>query len=281
MLLLLLACSPQLIDTGGVTAPLTPLEPGLHELSFDQEIDGEVVARRVLLHVPESVGTGEPLPLVFGFHGNGGDADMWPDWFSRQIEAGEAIGVYPDGHMASWNLGWEASTADDLAFVDMIFDELGRYAELDLDRASALGISNGAGMAHRLAIHRDHFDGIVTGLTSLIEGKLPEEDTAPVSVLQFHGTADEVCPYEGGPASMGHVFLSAEESAQTWAAHNDCDVVPTTTVDHNHTRFDWGGCSADRQVGHIRMEDVGHELPMDIFGDTQALIWEFLMESFD
>ena len=40
--------------------------------------------------------------------------------------------------MNSWNLGKEASTADDVAFVEMILTELAPYTHLDFDRVFAV-----------------------------------------------------------------------------------------------------------------------------------------------
>ena len=40
------------------------------------------------------------------------------------------IGIYPQGYKKSWNLGAEASNADDIEFCNRIMDELMNYKKV-------------------------------------------------------------------------------------------------------------------------------------------------------
>ena len=51
--------------------------------------------------------------------------------------SGEFVGIYPQGFLQSWNLGQEASNADDVAFVNLIIEELQNYNNLDFDKMYA------------------------------------------------------------------------------------------------------------------------------------------------
>jgi polyhydroxybutyrate depolymerase len=50
-----------------------------------------------------------------------------------------------------------------------------------------------------------------------------------VNVLEIHGTADEIVPYDGGELIAGHPFPSAETTVADWASYNGCgpDRAPT------------------------------------------------------
>ena len=37
------------------------------------------------------------------------------------------------------------------------------------------------------------------------------------------GSSPAWVPYEGGESVVGHTFIGAEESAQIWAEHNECN----------------------------------------------------------
>ena len=60
--------------------------------------------------------------------------------------------IYPDGVNGHWSDGRAArADADDVGFVRLLLDSLRRELPLDSRRIFATGISNGAGMAFRLA----------------------------------------------------------------------------------------------------------------------------------
>jgi polyhydroxybutyrate depolymerase len=252
---------------------------GVNEFTIDQEVDGEVVLRRFLVHTSDNFDDTVRVPLLFAFHGNGGVADSFTGQLSPSIQDGTFIGVYPDGISNSWNLGREESTADDVAFVESILNALDGIDGVNTEKPVAMGFSNGAGMVHKLALNSEYFVGISPQASQLFTHDTPKEDDVPVSVLQFHGTEDDVVPYDGGEAVMGHNFLPAEESGELWAAHNGCDSTPTETVSGDHLKFEWGNCSSGKRVVHFRLNGVGHELPPNIEGGTIQYVVDFLSEA--
>ena len=50
-----------------------------------------------------------------------------------------------------------------------------------------------------------------------------------MSVLEVHGTADEIVPYDGGELIAGHPFPSVATTVADWAIYNRCgpDRTPT------------------------------------------------------
>ena len=274
--------APDTEETEETEVETPELTAGINEITYEQEIDGEMVARRILLHVLEDIENlpaETTLPVYFFFHGNGGAAEDGIDFVGPLVNQGLGVGVYPDGYKESWNLGREESTADDVAFVGEIFEILESFPKVNVDLAFAMGFSNGAGMTHKLALETTHFRGIATMASDLVEenlvgGAIPEE-TAPVAVMQIHGTDDPMCPYEGGPGVGGHVFVSVEESAALWAKVNDCPEVPEIieTKDGNElTKY--AGCG-ENEVASYAIIGAGHGIPPNTEGGLPFLIWEF------
>ena len=85
-----------------------------------QSIGGVQVQREVLLHLPNNFDSTQTYPVVIAFHGNGGQNNSWFNQLSQFVDIGEFIGVYPQGYLNSWNLGAEASTADEVYFFNQI-----------------------------------------------------------------------------------------------------------------------------------------------------------------
>ena len=145
------------------------LQPGLVEKEILQEVDGEMVLRRFLVHAPQGIDPEKNYPVVFFFHGSGGEAEGGQEFIGPLVEQGEVVGIYPQGIANSWNLGKEASTADDVAFVGLIMDELKGMTNLNLVLAFAVGYSNGAGFCHKIATDTNIFRGIASMASVLLE----------------------------------------------------------------------------------------------------------------
>lgn len=271
-----------LLVTGCTPAPQAPqatLRGGLNTLTIPQEVDGETIERSYLVHTADNWDASASLPLLLAFHGNGGEGLDFKQLLNDPVQAGDVIGVYPDGIERSWNLGREASTADDVAFVESILIALGDVAGVDASRPVAMGFSNGAGLVHKLAMDSDQLVGISPLASQLLVDSQPQPDDSPVSVLQLHGTEDDVVPYDGGEAVMGHTFMPAEDGAAAWAAHNHCSATATETAAGEHVRMEWEGCASGAQVVHYQLNGVGHDLPTDIEGDTIDLVVKFLLSA--
>lgn len=141
----------------------------------------------------------------------------------------------------------------------------------------AIGNSNGAALAHRLASNADSslpIKGIVAKVTQLL--KSPERSgpgtlnynqpssvrgSHKVSVLSIMGTEDGLIPYEGGSSSVfsgndNFQLMSAMESMNTWAIHNGCSgeyEISSHVSDQGDltaTKYTYGSCPGDVIVEH-------------------------------
>ena len=145
--------------------------------------------------------------------------------------------VYPDGVQASWNAGaccgvaWNDSV-DDVAFTKALLAEL-ECAVLHRSEPACTRPANCRARrlpsAHRVGCEMaSTFAAIapVAGVLGIDAGAcLPSR---PMPVLDFHGTADPLVPYDGGAAASGLggtaiVFQSVAETIATWVARDDCN----------------------------------------------------------
>jgi polyhydroxybutyrate depolymerase len=260
----------------GPEVVLIPLCPGVEQVDFQQEIEGTLVDRYVLMHVPPTIDPDASYPVVFFFHGNGGNAEGGQARLGGLVNQGKFVGVYASGHLKSWNMGSEASKADDVSFVGMVIEKLAEYEQLDLSNIFAMGSSNGAGFSHKLAVETNHLKAIASLSSVLLEGQGPTASTPPTSVIQIHGTDDAPCPYDGGAGVGGHIFMAAEDSAAVWATHNGCTTGPIeeeTAEGNIYIRY--GDCENGTEVEHYGIVGAGHGLPGNTEGGLSPLVWSF------
>jgi polyhydroxybutyrate depolymerase len=258
------------------------------------ESSGET--RRYLLYVPESYDPSTPTPLVICIHGFA----QWPahqmqisGWQELADEHGFIV-VCPMG--TGFPLRWRAygapgSKSDPLIEVDFIsalIDKLSAEYNIDPQRLYANGLSNGGGMSFALACmlsERIAAVGLVGGAYLL-----PWEQCKPgrpVPAVVFHGTADEIVPYQGGPShSFELPFPAIPDFVDRLAEHNDC-TGETVALPANGevSGVEFTDCAAE--VVFYTIAGGGHSWPggvpipewlvgpttMDI--DATQVMWEF------
>ncbi|WP_242929581.1 extracellular catalytic domain type 1 short-chain-length polyhydroxyalkanoate depolymerase [Pontibacter vulgaris] len=166
----------------------------------------EGVKRKYLVYLPASYqsNTNHTFPLVFNFHGGGMSMaeQMLYTKMNETADKHNFIVVYPSGIKQDWNVGFEMSYhkgTNDISFVKAILDSLKHEYRIDDKAVFATGLSRGGFFCHRLAAEMpDDFAAIAS-----IGGPLPDsvkhfhQTDKKVSVMQVHGTADEVVKYEG------------------------------------------------------------------------------------
>ena len=229
--------------------------------------------RPVTVHVPTSYDSGRPAPLLILLHGYSASGDVIDTWFEMGPAAERHGFVYatPDGTKDSnGNRFWNATDAccnfdgrdvDDVAYLAGIVEEIQAKLAIDPRRIAFAGHSNGGFMSHRMACERAD---LVASIVSLAGATYADPDdcapTEPVSVVEAHGTADEVIHYGGGSARAP--YPGAEVTAQTWADMDGCgatsspldvrldlDKTLSTGTDPADTSVEaWSGCSAGSSV---------------------------------
>jgi polyhydroxybutyrate depolymerase len=275
---------PQPNTLGPTTAPSTitttttvPIRRGIDESIVIEFGGGE---RRYHLFVPGGF-PDVASPLVVDLHGALGTPDMQDALSGMRAKAVEEgfVVVQPAGLLRSWDI--ITGGDGDVAFVMAVIADAQARTAVDADRIYATGMSNGGGMAERLACSAgDTFAAFAPVAGWHVPAVECNGDQVPL--LAFHGTADLVVPYDG----TGPLFVPVEEWVAEWAVRNGCDPTPVEErLTDDVTTLIWAGCSADTQL--VTIEGGGHGWPgseVSILAlsstdtiDATDMIWDFFV----
>ena len=134
--------------------------PALAATSTTVTITVDGVKREALVFAPDSAGQ-TAAPVVFGFHGHGGNAEGLVKLMDFQDDWPAAIVVYmqglptsnakdPGGKLPGWQLEAGDDHDRDLKFFDAMLAKLHQLYKVDDKRVYAAGFSNGARFAYLL-----------------------------------------------------------------------------------------------------------------------------------
>jgi len=229
--------------------------------------------RAMLIHIPAAA-SGDPLPLLFLFHGSTGTgAGMLHD--SRLEETADRHGFIlaaPDGGISAgngyvWNIpGVPTVTgaiptekdADDVAYIGAAIDWLVGQGCVARDQVYATGLSGGGRMTSWLGcVDAGRFAaiapvvGLRAGNPSKTDPQTPDPATCkpsrPMPVIAFAGDKDTTNPIEGGGAGYWQYTMHAAE--QRWAQLNGCTAAPVTQwVAAGVYEERYSGCRGDADV---------------------------------
>lgn len=183
----------------------------------------------------------EAEALVVVLHGNHPEAHggQMRDWtsFDRQAEAWRLAVAYPDGYAGSWADGRGVTRAedagvDDVAFLRAIVDWSADLYGTFPDRAIVAGLSNGAAMAHRMALEASDQVAVFAAVAGQMPASLAEAAPAhAVSAMLMHGAMDSAAPIGGGYSrhrgpngELRGRMLSLDSSAARWRTIDQCPV---------------------------------------------------------
>lgn len=221
--------------------------------------------REARLHVPSGYDGTTPTAVILAFVGHGMSTDKLESF--SDLDGGDAFVLYPQPAGTDPQNGWEsapyASGQDDVAFVGALLDTLQARACVDTRRIFAAGISNGGGFVSLLSCRlpeRIAAFAVVSGAAYPADNPTCPSATA-VPIVEFHGTADPVIPYDGGTrhdATIEPVAQWLDEQAQ----RNACAPSPTrTSIGSDVVEQEWSGCHGRGALVHYRVEGGGHTWP--------------------
>jgi polyhydroxybutyrate depolymerase len=219
--------------------------------------------RSALVHVPRAIAN-RRSPLVLAFHGAGGSGEAMADYsgLSSLADHDHFVVVYPTaaGRRHFWTLnGSDPSKPDDVGFVSSLLDVLPSRTCVDRKRIYATGVSNGGGFTARIGcVLSSRLAAIapVAGGYRSLDACQPDR---AVSVLEIHGTADNVVPYNGKPPDYAG---SVPRFLDGWAARDQCATAAAPVfVARGTERFEWTSCAAGTEVLHFKLSGVGHTWP--------------------
>lgn len=232
------------------------------------------VSRSYLLYTPRRTASG-PMPLVMVFHGGGGNADqiMPMSGWNEEAEKRGWLVAYPNGtgkqenKFLTWNAGEccgyaQENGIDDVAFVRAMLDDIGRRQRMDNARIYATGISNGAMLNYRLACELSDRIAAIAPISGTQEVAACHP-AKPISIMHFHGTADQNVPFEGGYGDRARIKIDKRSIPSTldeWRSHDQCRPAEKTRVDGDAT-FLTAACTSQAEIILVKIDGGGHAWP--------------------
>ncbi|AKU99243.1 putative secreted protein [Labilithrix luteola] len=180
--------------------------------------------RTYQLYVPSTFDGKKTYPLIFAFHGDGGDGTGLRKSFKIEAETKEgAIIVYPDGLNKTWDCDTTAGLARDTAFIDAVVAELTKNACADAARVYATGFSRGAYFVNQMvcrskstwraiATHSGGGPWGIEGTEYDAQGQL-KCNAKQLAALQVQGLADTTVPPSEGQKARD--FWRAADGCQS------------------------------------------------------------------
>lgn len=259
-----------------------PWKAGLHERTM-RSSDTE---RQYLVHIPRrfKAGQKETLPLVVMLHGrtsNGRQAASsyygWTDLADKE----SFIAVFPTalGTPTSWEGAWYGKPTADSIFLAELIGLLKSELPVDSDRVFMTGHSSGGFMSYSFAATHSDQVAAIGPVAGLVLSKASV--TAPVSVVSFHGIADNIVAYdnEHGKNAAFNGMPSAIESAAFFAGQVGCEKEPVrTTIAKGKVFVDtWTQGQGGAEVVLYSIDGGDHGWPKGGAKSVDAtkLIWEF------
>ncbi len=265
---------------------------------MDETILSGGLLRHYRLHIPTGYRDNVEQALVLNFHGHAGSVAGQEQLtgFSALADQQDFIVVYPQGIVGpDGHTGWSTGPArnpqvNDVLFVSDLLNHLQATLCINPERIYATGFSNGGGMTNMLACKMS----MRIAAFAPVSGAYPDvpggcHPGRPVPILEIHGTADHVVPYNGSKAKG---YPPIQQWLQQWAIRDDCTLNPViSTLQPRVVEEHWLNCRESNTLIHYRIVGEGHTWPSQNLFDTRiylsgrkkrlspidatVLIWEF------
>jgi polyhydroxybutyrate depolymerase len=214
-------------------------------------VDG--VERFYLLHLPDQLK--EPAALLLSIHGNGGNSRGQErlSGYSRLADDEGFIVVYPQSRQDQWQVYSEELM--DMRYIDVVIADVATRHKIDAKQVYANGISLGAQFAWRLACERPKLFAAV----GLVAGGYPGVCNMPrIPLIIFHGTKDDILPYNGGDTLM-----SVRDFARGWAARETCRLASEGQIvfEQGDAKGERWQCDPVGEVVLYTLDGKGHSWP--------------------
>lgn len=198
-------------------------------------VDG--VTRSGFVHVPASAKE-KAAPVVFVFHGHGGNAlqigrsipmyKLWPEAISVYLQGLNTPGQLtdPEGKKPGWQHGAGAEGDRDLKLFDAVMAHLKEHYKVDAKRVFSTGHSNGGGFTYLLWQTRpDALCAVAPSAAASV--RLKDTPFKPKPCMHIAGTQDPLVKYAWQEMAMAKVkaINQCEAEGKPWAT--DCTLFPS------------------------------------------------------
>ena len=219
--------------------------------------------RTFIVHLPSGYNEAIEYPLVFNLHGLGSNAvqQQLYSQFDAVANEEDLIVVYAD----AINNNWDLFGNTDVNFLSHLVDTLKQRYSIN-DCLFSTGMSQGGFLSYKLACELPQPVSAIAVVTGNMLESLQSSCTGvdEVSVLHFHGTADQVVNYNG---SFG--VSPVEETVEWWASENNCNASPSITslpdLDQSDgstvEQYQYNECDDETEVVLYKITNGGHTWP--------------------
>lgn len=195
------------------------------------------VTREALIAIPAKAKT-EPTPLVFAFHGHGGNMSNAARMYHIHTLWPEAIVVYPQGLNTVGQLtdpegkkpGWQGAVGAqedrDLKFFDAMLASLGTKFKVDPKRLYSTGHSNGGGFTYLLWAERG--EKFAAFAPSAAAARGAQGRLKPKPVLHVAGENDPLVKFAWQKVMIEYVKkVNGCGEGQPWESQTGCTLFPS------------------------------------------------------
>ena len=254
--------------------------------SNTESIIHDGIDREYFLYVPDSYDGTTAVPIVFNFHGYGGNVEEFMEYGDLRsvAETNTFILVYPQGSCLEGSPHWNAfpngpdnkSEADDFGFVEAMINQISSEYNIDHDRIYAGGYSNGGMMAYGLA----HYKSDLIAAVASVSGVMLDctiTPSHPIPVVHLHGTFDGVLPYDGN-----NDWNSVQSTLDYWINFNSTTTTPTVNIENSGgisiEHYSYGQGENSVSVEHYKYIGGEHVWFNETYQgkSTSELIWNFM-----
>jgi polyhydroxybutyrate depolymerase len=157
----------------------------------------------------------------------------------------------------------EPGYVDDFAFTNRLLDHLIATLCIDKSRIYATGISNGGGTASLVGCRLNERIAAVAPVAGAPFSNATCRGREPMPVIAFHGTDDELVPFEGGLGGRLNLLVtSVRTNMREWAEHNGCNMtLQSERIAPDVVLESYRACKGGAEVLLYVVEGGGHTWP--------------------
>ncbi|MDB4654607.1 hypothetical protein OAE40_02390 [Rubripirellula sp.] len=252
------------------------LHSGLNEIQV--KYGGEL--RRLVVVAPKAFDKAKNYPILFCFHGAGGDADKQIARWRRHVDSRNLILVGVDAvqSLKKWNFkeDFHGVNHDDVGLIREVIKALISNGLADAKAIYATGHSSGGLFCYRLAKESSLFAAVCPMSCGMAKGAHdPGKSTAPVHLMQVIGDRDKSYL---GTTNPKVTMYSAEQRIAVWRAFNECKSKPVTKAHGKEIKVQTYTNSDGIELAICEAKGQGHHLRLDLRDAADVIALDFMLK---